>query len=105
MYGLDLEKGESREWPGWQELTKQQKIEVIKDVIVKEIQPYIELDAGGVEVLDLIGQREVIIAYSGSCTTCYSATGATLSAIQQILRAKVWRDLIVTPKLDVGLPS
>lgn len=84
-------------YPGWQELSPEQKMSVIEEIVTKEIQPYIELDAGGVKVLRLVADREVVIAYSGSCTTCHSATGTTLNAIQQILRAKVSRDLIVTP--------
>ncbi|HSX04708.1 MAG TPA: NifU family protein, partial [Rhabdochlamydiaceae bacterium] len=76
-----------------------QKLSVIKEVVAKEIQPYIELDAGGVEVLK-IENNQVHIAYSGSCTSCYSATGATLEAIQQLLRAKVYPELTVIPDMS-----
>lgn len=86
-------------YPGFTELTLPQKLAVIEDVIAKEVRPYIELDAGGVEVLNLVNDKEVIIAYQGSCTSCFSATGATLSFIQQILRAKVHPDLEVIPSL------
>ncbi len=86
-------------YPGWKELSIKQKLAVIEEVIAKEIRPYIELDAGGVEVLNLLNDKEVIIAYQGSCTSCFSATGATLSFIQQILRAKVSPDLDVIPNL------
>jgi NifU-like protein len=94
---LDLEAGEG--YPGWKQLPQAQKLAVISDIIAKEIQPYVELDAGGVQVVNLIDDRELIIAYQGACTSCHSATGATLSAIQQILRAKVDPDIIVTPEL------
>lgn len=86
-------------YPGWQELGLKQKLAVIEEVIAKEIRPYIELDAGGVEVINLLNDKEVIIAYQGSCTSCFSATGATLSFIQQVLRAKIHPDLDVTPNL------
>ena len=86
-------------YPGWQELSQKQKISVIEEVIATDIRPYIELDAGGVQIVDLIDGKELIISYQGTCTTCYSATGSTLSAIQQILRAKLSQDLFVTPKL------
>ncbi len=86
-------------YPGWKELSIKQKLAVIEEVIAKEVRPYIELDAGGVEVLNLLNDKEVIIAYQGSCTSCYSATGATLSFIQQIIRAKVSPDLDVIPNL------
>jgi len=84
-------------YPGWMQLSTEQKIAVIEEVIEADIRPYIELDAGGVRILDLIDGKELIIAYQGACTSCHSATGATLHAIQEILRSKVDSALVVTP--------
>lgn len=84
---------------GWDEFSKEKKIFYIREVIDKEIRPYVELDAGGVEVVDLDDHNNLTIAYSGSCTTCYSATGSTLTAIQQILRQKIHPKITVIPKL------
>ena len=84
-------------YSGWQNLSINQKLAVIEEVIARDVRPYIELDAGGVEVINLIQDREVIIAYKGACTSCFSATGTTLSYIQKILKAKVHPDLIVIP--------
>lgn len=86
-------------YPGWFDLTIQQKLALIEEVLARDVRPYVELDAGGVVVINLIQDREVIIAYQGSCTTCFSATGTTLAYIQQILRAKLHPDLIVIPDL------
>lgn len=97
---MEIEDGEEQEYPGWDQLSVKQKITVIEEVIAREIRPYVELDAGGVRVIDLLDTREVVIAYEGSCTTCHSATGATLSAIQQILRTKIHPELLVTPRFD-----
>jgi len=93
--------GEIREggYPGWVDLTIKQKIALIEEVVASDIRPYIELDAGNVQILNLLNDREVIIAYQGSCTSCFSATGTTLSYIQQILRAKLHPELIVIPDL------
>lgn len=85
-------------YPGWEALSHPQKIAVIEQVIHNDIRPYIELDAGGIQIVSLEkNDRELIIAYQGSCTSCHSATGATLTAIQQILRTKVHPDIVVTP--------
>ena len=84
---------------GWDEFSREKKLFLIKEVIDKEIRPYVELDAGGVEVVDLDDFNNLTIAYSGSCTTCYSATGSTLTAIQQILRQKIHPKITVIPKL------
>ena len=89
------------EYPGWTLLSNAQKIAVLEEVIEKDIRPYIELDAGGVKVLELKEDRELVIAYQGACTSCHSATGATLHAIEQILRSKVYPDLIVTPDMSL----
>ncbi len=86
-------------YPGFEELEKEQKIAVIEEIVEKEIRPYVELDAGGVDIHDLV-KDEVFISYSGSCTSCYAATGSTLSAIQNILRARVHPELTVTPILS-----
>ncbi|MCE5317400.1 MAG: iron-sulfur cluster assembly scaffold protein [Parachlamydia sp.] len=87
-------------YPGWKELTLKQKIAVIEEILNRDVRPYIALDAGGIEVLNLLEDKQVIIAYQGSCTSCYSSIGTTLSYIQQILRAKVHPDLVVIPDLD-----
>ncbi len=85
--------------PGWEAMPYQQKIRIIEEVIDKEIRPYIELDAGGVQIISFNDEKEVIIAYEGACTTCHSSTGSTLSAIQKILRSRVHPSLFVTPQL------
>ncbi|MFI0435938.1 MAG: NifU family protein [Parachlamydiaceae bacterium] len=87
-------------YPGWDNLSQPQKLELIEQIIARDIRPYIELDAGGVKVLDLIKGYEVHIAYEGSCTSCFSATGTTLSYIQQVLRAKIHPSLEVVPDLS-----
>jgi NifU-like protein len=85
--------------PGWEQFPHAEKMRVIEEVIDKEIRPYIELDAGGVKVVSLNEEKEVVISYEGSCTTCHSSTGSTLTAIQQILKARVHPTLFVTPQL------
>ncbi len=88
---------EMEEYPGWEILSPEEKLEVIRNVIQEEVQPYIALDAGGVQVLKLNQEKEVIIAYEGACTTCPSSVGATLQSIEQILKAKIHGSLTVTP--------
>lgn len=88
--------GDGNGYPGYQDLSKEQKIALIEQIIQSDIRPYIELDAGGIEVLDLQAS-ELTIAYQGACTSCHSATGATLHAIQEILRVKIDPTIIVIP--------
>ena len=90
--------GESTPYPGWRALSVEEKIAVVEEVIASDIRPYIELDAGGVDILNLNG-LELIIRYRGACTSCHSSTGSTLSAIQEILRKKVDPEIVVVPDL------
>jgi NifU-like protein len=87
-------------YPGWEDLSRVQKISLIEEIIARDIRPYIELDAGGIQILDLINGNELHIAYQGSCTSCFSATGTTLSYIQQVLRAKLHPSMVVIPDLS-----
>lgn len=87
-------------YPGWDTLSKEQKIALIEEIIARDIRPYIELDAGGIQILDLVNNNEVLITYQGSCTSCFSATGTTLSYIQQVLKGKVHPSLVVIPDLS-----
>lgn len=87
-------------YPGWKELALKRKLTVIEEVLDRDIRPYIALDAGGVVVLNLINDKELIIAYQGTCTSCYSAIGTTLSYIQQVMKAKVHPEIVVIPDLD-----
>jgi cysteine desulfurase len=80
----------------WESLSVEQKFAFIEQVIQEDIRPYIELDAGGIQVLEITDSSEVRIAYEGACTSCPSSTGSTLSAIQRILRTRVHPSLTVS---------
>ena len=101
MTPVHLTSDENTALPNWLELTKEEQLAVIRGVVAKEIAPYVELDAGGVEVLDLKEGLEILIGYQGACTSCHAATGSTLSAIQHILRTKVHPELVVVPDLSL----
>lgn len=88
-------------YPDWEELRQEQKITVLEMVIANDIRPYIELDAGGIEIKELTLDNQVIITYQGACTSCPSSIGSTLQAIEGILRAKVYFGLSVKPDLSL----
>jgi NifU-like protein len=87
-------------YPGWKDLTLKQKISVIEQVLDQDVRPYIALDGGGVTVLNFLNDHELVIGYQGSCTSCYSSIGTTLSYIQQTLRGKVSQDIVVVPDIE-----
>ncbi len=92
----DLKRGE---YPNWAALTHAEKLGCIQEVLAHEVIPYVQLDDGGVSIKELKNDIQLIIKYEGNCTSCMSATGSTLSAIQQILRARVHPQLEVIPDL------
>lgn len=93
-------QNEGEGYPGWLTLSHEKKLAVIEEVLNEEVRPYIELDAGGIEVQELINDKELIISYEGNCTSCFSAIGATLSTIQQIVRSKIHPELVVVPNVE-----
>jgi len=91
---------EGEGYPGFETLSKEKQLAVIEQVLTDEVRPYIELDAGGIEVLDFSEEKELKIAYQGACTSCFSAIGATLSTIQQIIQAKIHPEITVVPDME-----
>lgn len=86
-------------YPGWKTFTNEQKLSLIEQVLDRDIRPYIALDAGGVTVVALRNENELIISYQGSCTSCYSSVGATLAYIQKMIQAKVHPEIRVIPEV------
>lgn len=93
-------EGENR-YPGWELLPLADRQRILEEVLDREVRPYIALDAGGVILKELTTAHEVLIAYTGSCTSCYSSVGSTLAYIQQILRSHVYPEIIVIPETDL----
>ena len=87
-------------YPGWDTLSKEGKLAVIEGVLDGEVRPYIALDGGGVEVLDLVDDKELRISYQGNCAGCFASVGSTLSYIQEVVRAKIHSDIVVVPEME-----
>lgn len=93
-----LENGDaSFEIPNWMNLDLKDQLSILEEVIARDIRPYIELDEGGIEIVSLKEGIFLTIGYKGACTTCHASTGSTLTAIQQILRSKVFPAIVVIP--------
>lgn len=98
---ISLDSGETTQYPNWETLSNKQKHLVIQEITLEKIEPYIKLDNGGIEILE-VQDNLVKIAYQGACTTCPASATSTLSAIQQILRQFIHPALQVTPHLPVA---
>jgi NifU-like protein len=84
--------------PEWDTLCHEEKIARIKAVIDLEIAPLLLRDGGGLDFIDLVDGKEVIVAYRGACASCPMALCGTLGFIQQVISSQVHPSLVVTPK-------
>lgn len=102
---FDSETLEATPHPHWENLTTLEKRALIEEQLDEHIRPYVALDGGGVRVTAFNNDREIVITYEGNCTSCFAATGSTLSAIQNILQAKLHPSLAVSPDESVLTPQ
>ncbi len=89
-----------KQFSGWNQLSKREKLSLIDQLLDREIRPYIHLDGGEIELQDLSDSDQLIILYKGACTTCVAATGSTLDNIQQLLRKNLSITLVVIPNFS-----
>lgn len=101
---FDSETMESAPHPNWDALTTIEKRALIEELLDEHIRPYVAMDGGGVRVTEFKNDTEIVITYEGNCTSCFAATGSTLSSIQNILQAKLHPTLTVTPDESVLTP-
>ena len=85
--------------PEWSALRLEEKMAIIRAVVETEVTPHLARDGGGVDVVDLVNDKEVVIVYRGACASCHMALYGTLGFIQQVLSTKVHSSLVVTPSL------
>lgn len=95
---FDDDRPKSAPLANWTELGKKEQLKLIEEILDREIRPYIAMDEGGVQVIDL-HDNAISIIYQGACVGCHSATGATLASMQAIVRAQLHPELIIIPKL------
>lgn len=75
-------------------LTNLQRIQMIQDVIEREIRPVLRRDQGDIELVDIDGPR-VLIAFRGMCAGCQSAELTRRGFIEAKLREYVAGDIVV----------
>ncbi len=75
-------------------LTNLQRIQMIQDVIEREIRPVLRRDQGDIELVDIDGPR-VVIAFRGMCAGCQSADLTRRGLVEAKLRELVANDIVV----------
>lgn len=85
----------------WMGLGEEEQIQQINIVLDEKIRPALMADGGNVQVLEVVDGEKIIIQYQGACGSCGSSMGGTLSFIEQTLRREIYKDLQVTPNMDM----
>ena len=75
-------------------LTNLQKIRLIEETIEREINPNLKKDAGGLELIDVDGDR-VLVRMGGSCSGCKKAPVTLKHYVEAKLRELVSPELVV----------
>ena len=75
-------------------LTNLQKILLIQSTIENEIQPVLKRDSGGLELVDIV-ENKVLVKFLGKCSGCHAADVTLSGFVQEKLREKVGREIVV----------
>ncbi len=75
-------------------MTNLERIRKIEEVISSEIRPKLELEGGGIELIDVQGTR-VKVGLFGRCTNCPSSQVTIKETVEKTLREKVDADITV----------
>jgi NifU-like protein len=81
----------------WLQSAKEDQLQGIDAVITRDIRPGLNMDGGDLEIVDIEAGRKLTIRYQGACGGCGSATGATLSYIEDTLRRELFGGIQVIP--------
>ncbi len=81
----------------WLAMPREEQIQSIDGIIARDIRPGLNMDGGDMEIVDLEEGRKLTIRYQGACGGCGSATGATLSYIEDTLRRELFGGIQVVP--------
>lgn len=75
-------------------LTNIEKIMLIQKTIEREIRPQMEADGGGIDLIDVVGNK-VLVALRGTCVGCRTAQFTLTHAVEAKLRELVDEDIFV----------
>ncbi len=84
----------------WNELTREERLAWIEDVLEHDLRPAIRSDGGDVKLMDLKENR-VLVSLHGHCKNCHSSLSTLKLGIEKRLQETVWPELeieeVITP--------
>lgn len=82
----------------WFALGEVEQLRLIEDCLDSNVRAALQMDGGGLDVLELSGGTRLKVRYQGACSSCGSSTGGTLVFIENQLREHVYYNLSVEPE-------
>jgi NifU-like protein len=76
----------------WTELSREERLAWIEDVLEYDLRPAIRTDGGDVKLMDLKDNR-VLVSLHGHCKNCHSALSTLKLGIEKRLQEAVWPEL------------
>ena len=76
-------------------MTNIQKIRSIQETLDRHVRPALQADGGDVELIDLVDNNRVVIAFRGMCAQCPTAEFTMREVVEAKLREFVSSDLMV----------
>jgi NifU-like protein len=89
-------------YPDFASLPADEQRRIVTRILDAEIRPFLSLDSGGADLIDVLHGKEIIIAYSGACANCFASGGSTLAYIQQVMQRYLGDDIVVTPRISLA---
>lgn len=69
-------------------LTVDEQVDLINKVLEPEVYPALEMDGGGMEIMDIQGAK-IFIQYRGACGGCPVSETATGPFIEKVLQTQI----------------
>lgn len=69
-------------------LSVDEQVSLINDVLSEQVYMALEMDGGGMEIMDIEG-TDILIRYHGACGGCPISESGTLVFIQQTLQDRI----------------
>ncbi len=95
-----MEEKDVKPMEGFDKMSEKEQLDIIENVIDRDIRPMLAMDGGNMEIIDLQydGKNvDVYIRYLGNCSGCAMGTTGTLFAIEGTLKKRISPMIRVLP--------
>jgi NifU-like protein len=77
----------------WLSLSKQDQLKMIEAALDGQAREALEMDGGGIEIMDIKDDWDVYAQFQGACSSCSASVGSTFIVVENIIKTKVHEKL------------